>query len=205
MIDPCEPIRETLSARLDGEDGTVPEATATRHLEACAACRRYEAGLAGAQQRLRLRPALVVPDLTGPILAADAARREREHRARAARGLVGVVGLVQLALAVPLLLGLVEPGLHLARHLGALELGLGVGLLVAVVQPRRAAGVLPIVAVVATVSVVSAGLEIQRGHTTLLAETVHLLEAVAVLGLWLLVRAASAGERPAAGSASAPT
>lgn len=206
MDDRCEQVRETFSAWLDGEDGVVSQAVATRHLDACAGCRRYEAALAGAQRRLRLRPALVVPDLTEPILVADAARRERELRARAARTLVGLVGLVQLALAVPLLLGVVEPELHLARHLGALELGLGVGLLVAAVQPRRAAGVLPIAAVVATVSVVSAALEIQRGHTTLLAESVHLLEVVAVLGLWLVVRAVGAGARRSASPAAvAPT
>ncbi len=193
MDDRCEPVRETLSAWLDGEDGVVSPDVATRHLEVCTGCRGYQGALVGAQRRLRVRPAMVVPDLSEPILVADAARRERALRARAARGLVGVVGLVQLTLAVPLLLGVVEPELHLARHLGALELGLGVGLLVAALQPRRAAGVLPIAAVVATVSVVSAALEIQRGHTTLLAESVHLLEAVAVLGLWLLVRVVGAG------------
>ena len=204
MDDRCEPVRETLSAWLDGEDGVISQAVATRHLEVCADCRRYEVAVAGAQRRLR--PALVVPDLTEPIVVADAARRQRELRARAARGLVSLVGLAQLVLAVPLLIGLVEPELHLARHLGALELGLGVGLLVAALQPRRAAGVLPIAAVVATVSVVSAALEIQRGHTTLLAESVHLLEVAAVLGLWLLVRAVRAGgRRPAWPAAAAPT
>lgn len=195
MPDRCAPVRETLSAWLDGEQGSVSQAAATEHLATCHACRAHRAALADAGRRLRVQPAPPVPDLSDRILSAVAEQRGHEHRARAARGLVGLVGLAQLVLALPLLLGLVEPELHLARHLGALELGLGVGLLVAALQPRRAPGVLPIAAVVATVSVVSAVLEIQRGHTTLLAESVHLLEVVAVLGLWALIRAVPAGAR----------
>lgn len=205
MHDRCASVRETLSAWLDGEDGTVSEVTATDHLATCADCRGYQVALADVGRRLRVQPAMAVPDLSDRILVAVADRRARDYRARAARSLVGLVGVAQLALALPLLLGLVEPDLHLARHLGALELGIGVGLLVAALQPRRAAGVLPIAAVIATVSVVSAALEVQRGHTTLLAESVHLLEVAAVVGLWLLVRTVSADGWRSMGSTSATT
>jgi predicted anti-sigma-YlaC factor YlaD len=80
------------------------------------------------------------------------------------------------------------PALHLGRDLGALELALGIGFLVAAYQPHRAAGVLPIAAVAAGVVVVAVAIDLIAGRTSLLAELTHLSELVGVVALWALTR-----------------
>lgn len=189
----CSQAREVLSALRDGEVPGASHAAAHRHLAGCAACRRVEAVLDGVGRRLRVAGATPVPDLTGPIVTAGepvlrAAHRDHQRRERATRLLVALLGLTQVLLALPLVLGLVAPAEHALRHLGALELGIGLGLVLAAWQPRRAAGILPVVGVVAVVSVVLAAVDIAAGTTSPARESVHLVEVLAVGGVWWLVR-----------------
>jgi predicted anti-sigma-YlaC factor YlaD len=186
----CAPARETLSAHLDGEDGPLPLAEARRHTDGCVPCERYGASLTAVTRRVRVAPADAVPDLTAPILAALADDRAAApvRRLTDVRVLVGLAGAVQLLLALPVLLGVTAPALHLGRELGALELALGVGFLLAAYQPHRAAGVLPVAVAAVAVVAVGAAVDLLAGRAAVVAELGHLTELVGVAALWVLTR-----------------
>ena len=193
--DGCTAIREAVSAELDGEVAPVGRAEVARHLQGCAACERFVDDLAALARRTRVGAADQVPDLTASIMAQVAtpppspsssvrsARRRRDVRA-----LVALAGVAQLILALPMLLGLLGPDLHLGRDLGAAQVAIGVGLVFAAVQPRRSVGLLPVVAVVAAASVVAATIDVATGAASLAAELTHLAELVGVAALWALSR-----------------
>lgn len=206
----CAAVREALSARLDDEDGPIPAVEVARHLDTCAECATYADTLVHTHRALRVACADEVPDLTADILVAVTADAQAGTRRRTGelRLLVGLAGLVQLALALPVLLGGIGPDVHAGRDLGALQVALGVGLLVAAWQPWRAAGVLPVAAVVVAATVVVGTVDVVQGATTLVGELVHLSELVGVLALWLLRRrdvatdpTGGAGATPAGGVA----
>lgn len=186
----CTPVREAVSARLDGEDHPLPVTEVHAHVVSCEACAAFETALAGVTRRTRVATAEPVPDLTAPILVALAEDREAnvDRRMLELRWLVALAGAVQLLLAVPALVGVISPDVHVGRDLGALQLALGVGLLFAAWQPRRSAGVLPIAVVVALGAVVTAAFDVATGVATLTAELAHVSEVVGVLALWALRR-----------------
>lgn len=185
----CEPVREALSAALDDEAPGLASETVDAHLGRCAPCRRHAADLRTLAGRTRLAPARPVPDLSASIVAAVAdAPPARGPRVRDLRVVVALAGVVQLAWAVPLLLGLVDAGGHLGRDLGAFELALGVGFLLAAWQPHRAAGVLPVAAVVAGAVLVAASVDLLTGRAALLTELPHVGELIGVAALWALCR-----------------
>jgi predicted anti-sigma-YlaC factor YlaD len=186
----CLPVREAVSARLDGELAQLEAEQVEAHLDGCAACQRYEAALPRINRRVTVGAADAVPDLTAPILVALAADRASvgDRRIHDLRVVVGLAGVVQLVLAVPVLLGLTGPLLHVGWDLGAFELALGAGLLLAALQPRRAAGVLPVAAVAALIATVGGVVDVIGGQATLLTEMTHLTELVGVAALWALTR-----------------
>ena len=193
--DGCAAIREAASADLDGEVAPISRAEVARHVQRCVACERFVDDLSVLARRTRVGAADQVPDLTttitarlsaaatSPSKAARSARRLRDLRA-----LVALAGLAQLVVAAPLLLGLLGPDLHLGRDLGAAQMAIGVGLVFAAAQPRRAPGLLPVVAVVAAVTVVAATFDVVTGAASLVAELTHLTEVVGVAALWALSR-----------------
>lgn len=185
----CRDVREALSAAYDAEAAALPPAAVDRHLDGCPTCRRFEADLAPVARRLRLSGA-AVPDLTDPIVTAVAEERllAPDRRHRELRALVAVAGLVQLAVAVPSLFVLVAGEQHLLRETGALQLAVGVGLLFAAWQPRRAAGVLPVATVVVVATALGAASDIATGAVTLVGELSHLAEVVGLVALWRLGR-----------------
>lgn len=189
----CVDAREVLSALRDCEPAGLPSTGARAHLADCGPCQRFEADLDRVGRRLLVAAAVPVPDLTTAIVARgqvelDAARSAYLRREHGARALVAVLGVLQMLLAVPLMLGLGEPGAHALRHLGGLEFGLGLGLIFAAWQPRRAAGILPVVGGVAVLSVILAAVDLAAGRTTLAHESVHLVEVLALIGVWWLVQ-----------------
>lgn len=198
--DRCAPVRESISALVDGEDAPLGGAAVDRHLDVCTSCAAHAAGVERIHRSVRVTGAADVPDLTADVLVAvtQATRRRAGRRVRELRGLVALAGVVQLVLALPFLLGLAGPDLHVGRDLGALQLALGVGLLVAAWQPWRAAGVLPIVAVVAGITVVAGAVDVAAGAATLAGELVHLSEIVGVAALWSLRRRDPVGTGDAA-------
>jgi predicted anti-sigma-YlaC factor YlaD len=186
----CAPTREALSADLDGEIGTLDLHEARAHAATCAPCHRFERSLATVNRQVRIAAADPVPDLTAPILVALAEDRSSvgDRWMRDLRILVGMAGVVQLVLALPVLFGAWTPAVHLGRDLGALELALGVGFLLAAYQPHRAAGVLPIAAAACTVVVIGAGVDLVAGRAAIVSELTHLTELVGVVALWALTR-----------------
>jgi predicted anti-sigma-YlaC factor YlaD len=193
----CRSVREALSAAYDAETSLLATATVDRHLGGCPACRRFEAALGPDARRLRLSGA-AVPDLTDAIVTAVAEERllAPDRRHRDLRVLVAVAGLVQLAIAVPALFGLVAGEQHLLRETGALQLAVGVGLVFAAWQPRRAAGVLPVATVVVVATALGAAYDVAAGVATVVGELSHLAEVVGLLALWALSRRS---DRPVGG------
>ncbi len=168
----CTACREAISARLDDETMGVDANLVERHLAGCAACRAYLEAASGLQYRLRSRPAEPAPDLTAPILAR-----------------IGVlVGVVALLLALPALVLGDDAGasVHVARELGSFHLALAVGFLVVAWRPGRAAGLLPVVAVLAACLTVTAVLDVAAGRTPAVTETHHLLDLLGLGLVWLL-------------------
>jgi predicted anti-sigma-YlaC factor YlaD len=197
-IDPptaCSAVTDALSARLDGEEHPLDAAEVERHLVDCGRCARYEQAAARAEDRFRSLRESPVADRAPAILAALTEEQAASGRQRTLelRWLVALAGVVQLAFALPALAGAVGPDLHVGRDLGALQLALGVGLILAAWQPQRSAGVLPIAAVVAVAAVAAAGIDILSGAATLGAELTHLAEVIGVLALWALRRRVPSG------------
>lgn len=200
----CQPCRDALSARLDGEEPGVPDHLVDQHLDGCAECRAFASGSQLLRRRLAVRPADPVPDLSGRILAADEARRPAPSlvarwTARLAGGPVDgsghhwtrwallAVALTQLAIAVPpMLLGRdADASVHVARELGAWDLALAAALLLVVLRPSRAVGLLPFAAALALAMVGGAVVDIASGRAALVGESQHLLELAGLGLLWI--------------------
>ncbi len=186
----CAPVREALSAALDGETTAVPLTDAHAHAAACAPCGRFADRLEVVTRQVRVSAAEPVPDLTAPILVALAEDRASlgDGRIRDLRWVVGLAGAVQVLLALPVLAGAWAPAIHVGRDLGALELALGLGLLLAAYQPHRAAGVLPIAAAAVAIVSVLAVVDLAAGRAALVSELTHLTEVIGVAALWALTR-----------------
>ena len=177
----CTDWRTVLSSVLDDEGTSTEQAAADAHVTTCPACASW---LAGARS-LRLTVAEEVPDLTPQILA-----RHRSVRAEAPRGPerdvrdvwrvgLAVVAVAQTLVALGALLGPDHAG-HLAMEHGAWELALAAGFATAAWKPARAAGLVPLVAVLAVGLVLTAA----AGDARLADEGTHL---VPLVGLGLLV------------------
>ena len=146
---------------------------------------------------VRVREAEAVPDLTAAILAAAPGAPTRRAVARTepvsvARWALFVVALSQLVLAAPALILGEGSGatVHAARELGAFDVALAVGLLLAAWQPARAWGLFPVVAALALVLGGTAVLDVVRGTATSLGEVHHLLDLAGVAVLWLVAHEA---------------
>lgn len=181
----CAPVREALSAHLDGEDAELPALEVERHVAACSACAGFVGSIDGLHGRTRVASAAPVPDLTAPILArlarpADAADQRRTDQLR---WLVGLAGFAQLVLALPALVGVAGPDVHAGRDLGALAAALAVGFIVAAVQPWRTAGMVPVAVVLAATVVITGIVDVVTGAASLTAELPHLTELVGVAAL----------------------
>jgi predicted anti-sigma-YlaC factor YlaD len=181
----CEDCRVIVSARLDGEASPMEAAAADAHLADCGECRAWSAEAGRLHRLVRVQAAPAVPDLTTSILA-------RAHPPSVGRGewtrtALVVVALTQLVLAVPALLGH-DTGatVHLARHIGALTAALAIGYLYAAWRPIRAFGLLPMVAALATTMLIAALLDVAEGRVSAAGEATHLLDAAALVLLWML-------------------
>ncbi|MBP2320905.1 putative anti-sigma-YlaC factor YlaD [Kibdelosporangium banguiense] len=146
----CGTCIQALSARLDGEDSPMPPAEVDAHLETCPDCPAWYEAAAALNRRVRVREFVPTPDLVDAVLAEQAPRARRP----VARILLAGVGMIQLLLAVAQLFGTsVHTGHggtltgHLVSEGAAWNLALGLAMLAAAWQTRRASGLLPAVAV----------------------------------------------------------
>jgi predicted anti-sigma-YlaC factor YlaD len=189
----CEHIHEALSARLDGEAGELADSVLDAHVAGCADCAAWQ------QQAMALTARITVPgptpDLVGPVLSAvragEAQRGARRRRATATRIGLALIALVQLALSGPgLILGHDHTApIHVAHEVGSFDAALALGLLLAALLPRLAAGMLPLVAAITGLLLLTAGSDVAAGRTAALTESPHLLD---LAGGLLLLRLAVA-------------
>lgn len=182
----CTQFRNAVSARLDGEDPGLPPEALERHLRECVGCRSWEAAALALARRARVTPVDEQPDLD--IAAAVMARVGRPPRARWAREQVVllVLALVQLALAAPDLV--VGGHAHAAREVGALEVSLAVGFLIAAARPARAWGMVPLVLAVVAGLLTTSAVDMLHGDADVARESAHLLAAAGSVCLWSLAR-----------------
>ena len=189
----CDEIREAISAAADGEATPLERSMIDAHIARCAGCATFAGAVDTLDRRLRIRPAEPVPDLSAPILRAAAPKPAPAWP----RYVLLWVALTELVLAVPALLGAGrDTSVHAAHELGSWEAALAVGLLVAVWQPRRAAGLLPFALALAGAMVATAAFDIVTGHAPAAGEAQHLLDLVGVGALWLLTRSVVPSTRP---------
>jgi predicted anti-sigma-YlaC factor YlaD len=193
-------IRHALSARLDGEDPGLDEATVYGHLATCAGCRAYAHDTEELHRAVRLSPAPEIPDLTPGILAAIGADTRTERWAaedsdtqHALRWILLAIAISQIAIAIPALLFGSDAGLpvHTARHIGSFDVALGVGFFYAAWKPSRIPGLLPVVAALVVCLVGSSLLDVAAGNTAALGEAQHVLDFVGLAVVWLLSRPAA--------------
>lgn len=185
----CVSAREAISALLDGEHPGVRGSRLDSHLAACAACRAWREQAHEVTRRVRLAEAVPAPAPNPSLLETMRALDRRGSWWRALSltriGLV-LVGLAQLTLSLPGLLtgSYREAPIHVAHEMGALDLALAVGFLVAAYRPARAQGMRALVGCAALLLIATAVLDLLAGRTSLGDEAPHLL----VLAGWLLLR-----------------
>jgi predicted anti-sigma-YlaC factor YlaD len=180
----CNEARSASSARLDGELPAAEQPALDRHLSGCDACRRWADDAVGITRRVRLRTAQMPgPDLTGRVLSGTP---KSSVAWPACRWLLLLVGVTMLLAALPSALGGHDG--HLLREVAITEIALAVGVLSAAWQPWRAAGVLPVVLVLAAGLTITSAVDVLSGHVAPVDEAVHLLAPAAAVLLWRLRR-----------------
>jgi predicted anti-sigma-YlaC factor YlaD len=191
----CENYRLGISARLDGEDAGVDDASLAWHLANCAECRHFESEAIALTRAVHVMATEPAPDLAPTIMAAINAQRS----ARAARfdpqalriGLV-TLAVVQMLLAIPVLLFGRDAGapVHIAREIGSFDFALAVGFFFVAWRPARAYGMLPLVAAVVGCMTIATAVDLVRGTATVLNESAHLLDVMGLAAVWEMARAA---------------
>ena len=197
----CQTVRETMSAGLDGEASALEREVAGSHLAACAGCRGWLEEATAATRRLRLRRVEVAADFASmtAVVQATAALTADVW----ARYALAVVGIVELVRALPGLFGVGAASVHDARHIGSFGVAIAVGLLYVVWRPRRAAGVLPVVAALAGTLLFGAVVDVAVGRISALAEAHHVMELAGLLLVWVVAgRPRPSGRRRRAVAAS---
>jgi predicted anti-sigma-YlaC factor YlaD len=191
----CENYRLGISARLDGEDSGIDDASLAWHLAHCEACRAFESEAIGLTRAVRVAATEAAPDLTPTIMAAiNQQRVGRASRFDPQALRIGLVTLavVQMLLAAPLLLFGRDAGapIHLAREIGSFDFALAVGFFFVGWRPARAYGMLPLVAAVVLCLSVTTAVDLVRGTATLLDESAHLLDVMGLAAVWEMARSA---------------
>lgn len=182
----CEQAHLVLSARLDDEASPTERADLETHLGACLECGTYAERLAALGRLVRVRPAEPVPDLVAVVTTrARPARLGRGGWMRPALAWVAVVLVLQNVQA--LVLGETAGAeAHLARHLGAFGVALGIGFAYIAWRPHRAVGLLPLVAALVATMIASAAFDLLDGARRPVSETTHLGELVGLALLWMI-------------------
>ncbi|MBV9097206.1 MAG: zf-HC2 domain-containing protein [Frankiaceae bacterium] len=203
-------MRESISARLDGEAPPLDDAVVAAHVADCGDCAAFAVAAERLHRRVRVSSAQALPDLTERVTAAvanDAAIRRRLWRQwQGTRALLAVVALVEVVMAVPVLLlghDAAAP-VHVAHELGSFDLAIAIGMLLAAYRPRLASGMVPIVAIIALLLLLTAGSDVALGRTQLSDEMPHLLDVGGFLLLWRLAKVSGGSGDDDAGWAAPP-
>jgi hypothetical protein len=166
---------EAVSAALDGELDASAHDAALAHARRCASCTAM-LDLLGA----------TAPKPTPLDTIALTPRERRWLDGRRSRWLLTFAAVVIVATAVPAYVrgeGLSVEA-HAARHLASWQIGFGVGVFVAALLARMSHAMLALAATFALLTVAATAIDVIGGHQGPLAESVHLVELVAVFLLW---------------------
>ena len=77
-----------------------------------------------------------------------------------------------------------SPPTHDRHHAAVLAIAVATGLVFSAIQPRLAAGLIPVVSVMAVTNLVIAALDVRAGRATAGNEAQHVFEAVGLLLIW---------------------
>jgi len=189
----CDQIREALSARLDGEQTGMSAGVLDAHLSGCRDCVEWLAKAEQVTSAVRGH-ALEAPDLTAPILAAvraegrDAAHDALRQRRRATMRLaLGLTALMQLAMAIPMLLGLGEIA-HTSREAASFDIAVAVGFALAAWRPDLARAFVPVAFVLAGCLILTSVFDIVEGAARFAHEVGHIAALAQAALLWGLSR-----------------
>jgi predicted anti-sigma-YlaC factor YlaD len=202
----CDRFREAASARLDGEPIGMSAAVLDQHLRGCPDCARWTEQATRLTRQARLS-ATAVPDLADAVTAGVVLPTRRVLRRRLLlRVALGAVALVQLGIAVPAVRGTglgMTMSQHAAHEGAAWNIAIGVAFAAAALVPRRAAGLVPLLATFIAVLTVLSVHDI-AAHSVPIDRILTHLAAVAGLVLLLAIDRAERALPPrrfAAGSA----
>lgn len=184
----CEGARIAVSVLLDSEEPAAEQQELEQHLSQCGACQRWREDAHEVTRRFRLLP-IAVPPPSQTLLESTQAATNRWSWPEAAtltRLALVLVAIGQIAVTVPALIfgSDHDAPIHVAHEMGAFDLALAVGFLVAAWRPSRARGMSAIVGAAALVLILTAAIDLAAGRTSPGDEAPHLL---AVAG-WLLLR-----------------
>lgn len=167
-------------------------ATLEHHLLTCHDCARWLADATRLTRRARLGPA-EVPDLADSIAANVVLPTRRVLRRRMwLRLALLAVGVVQLAIAIPAVAGDsigMAMSQHAAHEAAAWNLAIGSAFLGAALVPRRAAGLVPLLATFLVVLSALSVHDVAAGTVTLGRILTHVAALVGLVLLVLLDRA----------------
>lgn len=191
-------MRESLSARIDGELVAFSEPAVDQHLDGCVPCQSWlrAAEAITRQSRIASAPDLD-PLLTDVLDAVRVAADRRRWQWLSTRLVICLIALAQLTIAIPVLIfgHDRDAPLHVSHEMGSWDTALALGLLLAVRRPSRAEGMSVLIGIGALLLVTTAFVDLVAGRTTVSDEAPHLL---CVAGWLLLHRLARlhAAEQP---------
>ncbi|MEO6886022.1 MAG: hypothetical protein ABI232_07025 [Jatrophihabitantaceae bacterium] len=162
------------------------------HLVICVDCARWLDATTTLTRQLRLGAA-VAPDLSAAITTDIVLPTRKVMRRRLLlRVVLLLVALVQLGIAIPALagdsIGMVM-STHAAHEAAAWNLAIGVAFLAAVSRPRRAAGLIPLLATFILVLAVLSVHDVVAGVVSVDRLATHLAAVVGLLLLFAIDRA----------------
>lgn len=188
----CDRFREAASARLDGEPIGMSASALEHHLATCVDCARWESDAVRLTRVARVGTA-VEPDLTERIVAGAALPARRVLRRRAwLRLALFVAGAVQLLIAIPALTGDsigMAMSAHAAHEAAAWNLALAAAFLATAGTPRRAAGLIPLLATFVVVLTALSAHDVAAGAVSVNRIATHGAAFAGLLLVLLLDRA----------------
>lgn len=188
----CDRFREAASARLDGEPIGMSASALDAHLSSCPDCAGWLADAARLTRQARLSAA-DVPDLSESITAGVVLPVRRVMRRRLLlRTALVLVGLVQLGIALPALSGQslgMAMSTHAAHEGAAWNIAIAVAFLASAFTPRRAAGLVPLLATFIVVLGALSIRDVAAGAVSIARVSTHLAALAGLLLLVLLDRA----------------
>jgi predicted anti-sigma-YlaC factor YlaD len=202
----CDEAREAISARIDGEDGGLPDDAVEAHLAGCADCRAWRQRAYAVTRRARLGGVFLDRDLTPAVMAAIPPAPGSRPVTRASRAALIVLAAVQLAVTVPLLiLGHDhEAGAHAAHELGSFDLALAIAFCVGAIRPVLSAGLAWPCGIAAVGLAGTAMADLIGGQAIGADEAQHLIALAGAALLFWQARAASNGTAAPAGAIRPP-